>query len=210
MFVVNKPSPKTFGRDDLKRLVEWSVSALKQGDKYLRVCGEQYAWKDCEVGLKQIENERYYQSIIWLYVRRVSQWWCGMEDDSVDLTFYDGERPIAFCELKLWWDDSGRKSIPWIKKDITKLQLRMSLSKFPNVTGVMLIVSWTNPPIRNEVLEELAGNVKISVDSLEVGAFDTTPWNADKTPVEMLVIGFIVYNPLPGRGKHQRTPALVG
>ena len=134
-----------------------------------------------------------------------------MEADKVDLTFYEGETPIAFCELKLWWDDEGRKEIPWIKKDIVKLQQRM-LSDFPNVTGVMLIVSWTNPALENEVLRELASQLEVPFDAFERKAFDTTRWNADKTPVEMLIIGFIVPNPLDNAGpeKHHRAPALVG
>jgi len=178
-----------FGDQDVQELVECAGRALKSEERYLTACALAHGWLNGRVGIRANGDEHYLQSVIWHGLMSSFRWRPETEcERRCDFAFYDGgsDKPVAVAELKGWWTPEGKKEIPEIRKDLSKLAEK-------NVPGVMLIVTQhAKGEQAKENLHVLANELGVDQARFVTYAFDTYPFPGDDHPQEFAVIGFLV------------------
>lgn len=110
----------------LRKIVEIATEALSEEDKYLLDALKQnkVAYPSESGGLLCIDNERYYQFIIFRKLIMQYEFPVSIEKDRHDLVVYDKKtrkKYKAVSEMKRWMSAKGEKEILEIQSDLKKL-----------------------------------------------------------------------------------------
>lgn len=142
--------------------------------------------RDEHGGLVRLQNERFYQFIVWRAILPV--WHAEVEREGSSDLIVKKENESHYFEMKKWMSATGNKEIPGMKSDVEKL-------KKCHKCGYLIVFS-ANPA--GQTAKNLA-YLQCSVSGLEAAAretaiFDTEDQNGQ--PIQFWLAGW----PISGLG----------
>lgn len=129
-------APSSFEQHHLRDLVAIGGRALQEEDQFIRNAvlsrPELQIWHGnrlARFGIRRIENERFYQYLIWRALLKEFVFPVDMErEGNHDFVAWDGTGPeariVAVGEMKRWVSSSGEVELPGIVRDIQKIKER--------------------------------------------------------------------------------------
>lgn len=155
----------------------------------IRVCGTAIEQEDRKIrdgvggrdrgGILQLNNERYYQFLVW---RAATSCWIAEVEyglERYDLALLaEGDHPLAVIEMKRWMSESGYSELQRIADDLRKLQ------KATTVCKIMMIFSVNHRPENvdfltnkmRETVAELSEPILYQFDTANIMGKSETFW----------------------------------